>query len=423
MNISLAQIFDNIDLSWIDSSKGIINSQLYFDLLSIFPNLEPIFQEGIKNDKDEFIRTIRHTFRVFKVFFLIKNGDFTHDSLSQNSLAILRDKINHVETINERLIPLILAYHDIGRVFDKKDHPYQSHLVISDKKLLETLDLLDVERLLIDKVIQYHLLFASIYTGEATFFGTNALICDIELVNLVLNENYSDLFIDIMEIFTYIDILGYSYAQIFDHYIKYFKEINQNLKLILSLLPDRKKAMEKALEISQEWIEWRIAGAMRIFQFVETKSYLTREFYFNKLKDSVSESKFGLVEGLEWDAIKKEYLISSSQIQIKYGLGFLMILAFGNLFRSRIKKERNISEKLVIFWLLLSKEIRTRSKGDIFSLWNVYFINLPDLWKSDKEFARKLDIETIVRIIRNSKQEFDEKRNENSLLLDFKGVL
>ena len=93
MNISLAQIFDNIDLSWIDSSKGIINSQLYFDLLSIFPNLEPIFQEGIKNDKDEFIRTIRHTFRVFKVFFLIKNGDFTHDSLSQNSLAILRDKI------------------------------------------------------------------------------------------------------------------------------------------------------------------------------------------------------------------------------------------------------------------------------------------------------------------------------------------
>jgi len=121
--------------------------------------------------------------------------------------------------------------------------------------------------------------------------------------------------------------------------------------------------------------------------------------------------------------IKKKYLISSSQVQIKYGLGFLMLLTFGNLFRSSLKKDRNISDKLVIFWLLLSKEIRTRSKDDVFSLWNVYFINLPNLWKSDKEFASKLDIETIVRIIRNSKQEFDEKRNENSILLDFKGIL
>jgi hypothetical protein len=189
------------------------------------------------------------------------------------------------------------------------------------------------------------------------------------------------------------------------------------------LLPDKKKAMEKALEISQEWIEWRIAGAMRIFQFVETKSYLTREFYFDKLKDSVSESKLELIEGLEWDLIKKEYLVSSSQVQIKYGLGFLMILAFGNLFRSRMKKDRSISDILVIFWILLSQEIRTRSKGDVFSLWNVYFVNLPDLWKSDKEFASKLDIETIERIIRFSKQEFDQKRNENSLILDFKGVL
>ncbi len=416
----LAQIFDNLDLTWIDSSKEIIESQACTALLSIFPNLEQIFQEGIKNDKDEFIRTIRHIFRVFKVYFLLKNDDFKHESLSENSLTVLRDKINSIEDINEKLLPLILAYHDIGRFFDKKDHPYQSHLVISNNNLLESFDLLDFERLLIDKVIQYHLLFASIYTGEATFFGTSSLLHDIDLVK---NEKYCDLFVDILEIFTYIDILGYSYAQIFDHYIKYFEEINQNLKQILKLLPDKKKAMEKALEISHEWIEWRIAGAMRIFQFVETKSYLTREFYFTKLKESISESNFELVDCLEWNTIKKKYLISSSQVQIKYGLGFLMILAFGNLFRSRLKKDRNISDKLVFFWLILSKEIRERCKDDVFSLWNVYFINLPNLWKSDKEFAKKIDIETMKRIIKNSNQEFDEKRNEHSLFLDFKGVL
>ena len=420
---SLSQIFQNLELSWIDTSKDLINSNVYSNLLTIFPNLKEIFQDGMSKDKEEFIRTIRHTFRVFKVYYLLKNGDFKHDSLSPDSLESLREKIENINDVNNKLLPLIFMYHDIGRFFDKKDHPYQSHLEVSNKKLLENFDLLDVERLLVDKIIQYHLLFASIYTGEATYFGTSSLLYDSELVKLVSSKKYCDLFVDIFEIFTYIDILGYSYAQIFDHYIKYFKEINQNLKLILNLLPDKKKAMEKALEISQRWIEWRIAGAMRIFQFVETKPYLTREFYFEKLKASVSESKFEQIEGLEWDAIKKEYLISSPQVQIKYGLGFLMILAFGNLFRSRIKKDRNISEKLVIFWILLSKEIRTRSKGDVFSLWNVYFINLPNLWNFDEEFASKLDIETIERIIRNSKQEFDEKRNENSLLLDFKGVL
>jgi len=420
---SLSQIFNDLELSWIDRSKDFLNTNIYSNLLTIFPNLKEIFQDGMSKDKDEFIRTIRHVIRVFKVYFLLKNGTFIHDSLSHNSISILREKINQIDEINEKLLPLILMYHDIGRFFDKKDHPYQSHLVISTQKLLEDFDLLDVERLLVDKVIQYHLLFASIYTGEATFFGTSSLLHDPELVKLVSIDRYCDLFVDMFEIFTYIDILGYSYAQIFDHYIKYFDGINRNLKQILKLLPDKKKAMEKSLEISQEWIEWRIAGAMRIFQFVESKPYLTREFYFDKLKDSISEIKFKLIEGLEWEVIKKKYLTSSSQIQIKYGLGFLMILAFGNLFRSKLKKERKISNKLLIFWLILSKEIRTRSKDDIFSLWNIYFINLPNLWKSDKEFASKLDIETIERIIKTSNQEFNEKRNENSLFLDFKGVL
>ncbi len=85
---SLAQIFDTLDLTWIDSSKDILTSQAYTDLQSIFPNLKGIFQEGEINDKDEYLRTIRHVIRALKVFFLLKNGNFVHDSLSQNSLKI-----------------------------------------------------------------------------------------------------------------------------------------------------------------------------------------------------------------------------------------------------------------------------------------------------------------------------------------------
>ena len=129
-----------------------------------------------------------------------------------------------------------------------------------------------------------------------------------------------------------------------------------------------------------------------------------------------------MIEGLEWEIIKKNYLTPSSQIQIKYGLGVLMTLAFGNLFRSRMKKDSKISNKLAIFWILLCKEIAMRSEGNKYSLWNVYFINLPNLLKIGKEFANKIDIKTIEIIITNSTQEFDEMRKEYSLLLDFKGV-
>ncbi len=417
---SLAQIFDNLDLAWIDSSKEILTSQAFTDLLSMFPNLKEIFQEGENNDKDEYHRTVRHIFRSLKVFSLLKDGNFIHDSLSQSSLEGLKDKINRINSINEKFLPLIFIYHDIGRFYDKKDHPYKSHEKISNKKLLDSFNLKDDEKLIIDKIIQYHLLFASIYTGEATYFGVNSLLNDSEFIKLLPNEKYRELFVDLFEIFTYIDILGYSYAKVFDHYIKYFNEINQNLKQIFSTWPNKEKAMNMALNISNNWIEWRIAGATRIFQFIETKPYLTREFYFRKLEDSLNETEYELNKKLNLVSVKNEYLACSSQIQIKYGLGFLMVLAFGNFFRSRMKKDIKISPKLITFWLLLCKEIDIRSKGDKFSLWNIYFINLPNLYKADKVSVKKLDFKTMELIIKNSKQEYDEKRKEYGLFLNFK---
>ena len=36
-------------------------------------------------------------------------------------------------------------------------------------------------------------------------------------------------------------------------------------------------------------LDWRIAGGLRIFQFVETKPYLTEEFYYDKIKESIKE--------------------------------------------------------------------------------------------------------------------------------------
>ena len=133
--------------------------------------------------------------------------------------------------------------------------------------------------------------------------------------------------------------MGYSYARIYDHYVKYYDEINIKLRFILNLWPNKEKALELALEYSQEWLEWKIAGALRIFQYVETQPYLTEEFYFGKIRESLNDNIANLVNDRGWDAIRKQDLTNTSKIQLKYGLAMLMLLAFKKFFRGPIKGE------------------------------------------------------------------------------------
>ncbi len=421
---SLANIFNNLELSWIDSAaKNLKDSKEYQELLLIFPNLEQIFNQGQIEDDFEFRRTIQHIFRAFKVYFLIKNNIHFHETLSPESLQKVSEKIESINKINELVIPLILMYHDIGRFFNKKNHPHESYVMIVEKNLLDSYGLSEIEKLLISKVIQYHLLFATIYTGESTFFGIYSLVNDEEFSKLNSYEGLYNRFIDLLEIFTWIDILGYSYARLYDHYSKYYDEINFKLKHVLGLLPDKEKALEKTLDYSQEWIEWRIAGGLRIFQFVDTQPYLTTEFYYDKLKESLKESNLDLINGMDWEMIKKQFLIHSCKIQVKYALGLLMLLAFGDFSRSRITEDKKISSNLMLFWILLSKEIAVRSKESNDSyLWNIYLLGLPNWFKLTKTRKNKLEFSKIEYIIANSTQEFDKERKEFNLYLNFNEI-
>ena len=420
---SLAHIFNKLELSWIDSAKNLKDSKEYQELLSIFPNLRQVFQQGQIEDDFEFRRTIQHIFRVFKVYFLIKDKMHFHKTLSQDSIGKISEKIASVNEFSELIIPLILMYHDIGRFFNKRNHPHESYLMISEQNLLDSYGLSEIEKLLISKVIQYHLLFATIYTGESTFFGIYSLVNDEEFRKLNSHEGFYNRFIDLLEVFTWIDILGYSYARLYDHYSKYYDEINFKLKHVLGSLPDKNKALKSALDYSQEWIEWRIAGGLRIFQFVDTQPYLTTEFYYNKLKESIMECNLDLINGIDWEMIKKQFLIHSCKIQVKYALGLLMLLAFGDFSRSRITEDRKISSNLMLFWILLSKEIAVRSKeSDDSYLWNIYLLGLPNWFKLNKSRKNKLEFSKIESIIANSTQEFDEERKEFNLYLNFNEI-
>jgi len=416
---SLAKVFENLELSWIDSVVDIDTTDEFFNLISIFPNLKAIFQDARERNRNEIQRTIRHIFRSYKIFFLIESGDFSHETLSQESITKIQEKVLNQDSKNQLLIPVILMYHDIGRYIDNKKHPYQSYNLIAKMDLLEPFDLSYMEKLLIKKIIHYHLLIATIYTGESTFYGIFTLLNDPEFMELLSYKKTINKFIDLLEVFTYIDILGYYYTKIFDHYIKYYDEISSKLKDILNLWTDKKLALKKARDYSHEWLEWRLAGALRIFQFVETKPHLTKEFYYNKLKNSIKESDNQLLDNLNWDLLKERYLSHSYKIQLRYSLALLMILAFGNFQRMGLKINTGVSYKLILFWTLLSKEIELRSRNNPKSLWNIYLEGMPHWSKIDQSFIEKMNTDKIENIIHHANHEFDDSIDEFTLYLDF----
>ena len=418
----LSKIFSMLDLSWIDSFEEIGDSGEFFEVLTNFPNLKPIFKKGKVKDEGEFKRTVRHILRLFKIYFLFRKDDYFHDTLSRKSIETIRKKLLYQNSQNELIIPIILMYHDIGRLIDKNDHSIQSFQLVSRLNLFEPFALSTSEKLLVKLLIKYHLLFAKIYTGESTYFGIYALLKDPEFVELTSDENFINRFVDLLEIFTYIDILGYSYTKIYDHYIKYYSEINLRLKNILNCLPDKKSALIRAKEYSQDWLEWRLAGALRIFQFVETKPYLTEDFYFQKLKESIKTTENKLLSTLTWELITKNYLTQSYKIQLNYSLAFLMILAFSSFQRMGLKINSGISYKLILFWTLLCKEIISRSEIEEESPWNVFFEGMPHWSKINISVINMLNDQTIEKIIHNSKQKYDKSKEEHYLYLDFNQV-
>lgn len=416
----LQKIFTDVSLSSIESSKEIEKTQIYTDFLKSFPNLSEVFELGIFRDKQEFTRTIKHIFRSIKIFLNILSDSFTYESFSNQTLSKIFKKLENIQQYNRLIFPLILVYHDIGKFIRKRDHPLQSFILISTRNLLAPFNLLENDRILIEKVIQYHVLFATIYTGESTYYGSYSLIRDTVLAQLLSDHKYLNLFVDLLEIFTYIDILGYSYSRIFDHYPKYYEKINQNLKDIFKLLPNKEKAIQKALLYSQQWIDWRIAGALRIFQFVGTKPYLTENFYFNLIKstlETIPYEQFNFTR-VEWEQLRESVLEQSCKIQIKYGLAFLMILAFGSFHRASFNEDVKISHKLILFWMLLCQETKDRSIKDETGLWNVYILGIHNWFTLSRKNFSKIDEKLISTVIQEAESFFDEELREYTLNLD-----
>jgi hypothetical protein len=97
-----------------------------------------------------------------------------------------------------------------------------------------------------------------------------------------------------------------------------------------------------------------------------------------------------------------------------------MILSFGDFFRSWLKEDTKVSENLIIFWILLTKEMQSRSKGRNKWLWNVYFTGLPHWSKWNRTTFSKINHNVIEKIIKSSTQILNKNTKTFELYLDFK---
>jgi hypothetical protein len=208
--------------------------------------------------------------------------------------------------------------------------------------------------------------------------------------------------------------MGYSYSRIYDHYISYYQKIIQNLKKILSKYNDHEKALKLARKYSQKHLEWRLAGALRIFQFIRTEPHLTKRFYYKKLKESIKGYNVPIFKNGNWEKVRED-LLPSYKIQIKYGLGVLMLFAFGKFFRKGMEKSSKVSNSLLFFWLLLSKKIKKLSMENPFYLWNVSFKGIPNWSTYNRRSELLIKMEEISEIIENSTLSLDEKTMEYHL--------
>jgi hypothetical protein len=223
--------------------------------------------------------------------------------------------------------------------------------------------------------------------------------------------------------FTIIDIWGYDYSKIYDHYFSYYKQIRDNLIRVFGKINSLEQK-DRQIYLYQELskldnlnLKWRIACALRIFQFVNTRSYLTEEFYFAKIDEGLNN------RNQNWNDFASSLGFEHSLIQFKYALPIMMVLASGNFARKPFDPEEKILPGIFNFWQTCTTIVKSLYKknnsftNNNYWLWNFIF-NLPRGWFAQSKKIKYILSNRFLKNIEESSVEFDN--NLESYLVNIK---
>lgn len=416
-----------VSLSSIDNPQGnIVDSAVFQQFIKVLPRFCQVQEEGLQKNPEELQNTMQHTLRALTVYSQFRAGvfeKFKGFNLSKESIKSIQKLLNECNDHKTPYLSLILALHDIGRPFDRANHSYESARLIETFNLLGKFNMTEKERLLVSKVIKYHLLVGSIYSGESTFYYLTSLCQDQGFVLLLEDLRYLKLFSTLITVFTVFDIWGYSYGRIFEHYIRHYIQIKTQVETLLSLWPNREMLAHQARIICQTRLEWRLASAVRIFQYIETSPELTYNFYVQKVKEATAAYLQQELNDELWLHFKRDQLSELYKTQLKYGLSLLQRLASGQNYH-HVRKgyvPQQISPDLIRFWVLLDQKIRELNQTSPFphAIWNIFFDGLPRRYLDAMRLLLELDMTDFEKMLAYATPVYDSIRQENILHLDF----
>ena len=416
----LERLFRTIDLDFCDSpATYIINSKQYSSIKQLVPKWNKLIQRGLETDKEETLRTVRHVFRSIYIYFSLQN-DQVLNNLNSRFKSFLKSNINQLYDIHPDLFVYILLYHDIGRPFNKEWHTFESAKILQESDLVSKSEIPQKYINILLGVIKHHLLLGTIFTGESSYMGAQVLLKDKFLQNIWKSKENTDLFFQVLLLFTVIDILGYDYSKIFNHYLYYYLKIKDNLLNGFNHIRFIENPEDKELSLlgifqtlDEENLKWRLACSLRIFQFVTTKPNLTEDFYYRKIDLGLEQIDSN------WHHFTEKLGKTHCLIQYKYALPLMMILASGSFSRTPIDKDFVVDSKIYRFWEVCTLKIRKFSnQQDLSTLWNIVF-QFPRNWFINLEFLKLLRTDNLFSLINKARPLFDNSLSTYQLLINY----
>lgn len=382
------------------------------------PEWDKLIQKGLEVDREETLRTIRHIFRSIYIYFSLQNDQILED-LNSGFNSFLTSNFKTLYDIHPDLFIYVLLYHDIGRPFNKEWHTFESAKILQEENLFLKSQIPQKYIAILLGVIKHHLLLGTIFTGESSYMGALVLLKDNFLHSIWKSEKDTELFFQILLIFTIIDILGYDYSKIFNHYLHYYLRIKDNLiKSFNYIRTIDIREKEHSLyvmfqKLDEANLKWRLACSLRIFQFVSTKPNLTENFYFRKIDQGLEKI------GANWQLFKEILGNSHSIIQYKYALPLMMILASGSFSRSPIDKDFIINKNLYRFWEVSTSKVKKNIVHQKrVTLWNIIF-QFPRNWFRDIDFLKLLRSKSLFALIERARPVFDDSLSAYHLYISY----
>lgn len=422
---SITAFSGSITVEWVFGNKNHINQTMQFEtLINFFPPLSEVFMNWQREEPQEFFRTIIHTFQTQAAYNSICSANFPESGLNKEAIDKVNDLAKSISSFSPLLIPVILWLHDIGRYVNRQIHNEKSAEMITEMALLENRGLSAQEIILIKKVVQYHLLIGTLYTGESSYLSFEPLLMDKEFKTILNDESSIKLFINSLTLFTMIDVWGYHINDISQTMIDNYIDIRDEMSEIFVGVNDIDQLMEGLREKSRKHIDWRLMGFMLAFSKIGTKPHLTIDFYSKKINDSFKRYTEREALSIDWHEFKNQYLNKIDQVQFKYGLGVLIPLSYGGTGRKmHLTVDTEINPNLLHLLVNINNRIKneenlnTECIAD--ELWNVVFVGFPP-WNRDTNFHEILNTPgQIEEIVKSGKVSVNKQEGVNILTIDY----